>query len=195
MIRSVVGGLVAGLAMFVIGFVFWGTPLSGLAFSKANDAQSAAVQLAMAQNLTPGGTGTYTIPAPDTPQGTVAYGQGPIATIHFNARGFAANDLSMVPTGLAFALVSGVLMALGLAALGEATFAARARIVILFSLGITVWTLLAQPVFNNYGWTYWVYWFVTQTIAVVAGGLIVARWFLPAPAAVAPIEAPMPRED
>ena len=47
-------GTAAGLAMFVIGFVFWGTPLSGLAISKANDAQSAALQLAMAQNLTPG---------------------------------------------------------------------------------------------------------------------------------------------
>jgi hypothetical protein len=194
MVRSVSGGIVAGLAMFVIGFIFWGTPLSGLAFSKADDAQSAAVQLAMAQNLTPGGTGTYLIPTPATPQGTVAYGQGPIATIHFNTRGFAANDLSMVPTGLAFALVSGVLIAFGLAAQGAAGFAARARLVILFSLGMTVWTLLAQPVFNNYGWAYWVYWFVTQTIAFVAAGLLVARWFVPAPAAAAPVEAPAPTE-
>jgi hypothetical protein len=198
MVRSVLGGLVAGLLMFVIGFVFWGTPLSGLAFQKANDAQSAAVQLALAQNLTPGGTGTYLVPTPDTPQGTVAYGQGPIATIHFNARGFAANDLSMVPTGLAFALVAGVLMALGLGAVGAAGFAARARLVILFSLGITTWTLLAQPVFNNYGWAYWVYWFVTQTIAVAAAGLVIARWFLPAPRAETTpptAEAAEPTED
>jgi hypothetical protein len=198
MVRSVLGGLVAGLLMFVIGFVFWGTPLSGLAFQRVDDTRSAAVQLALAQNLTQSGTGTYLVPTPDTPQGTVAYGQGPIATIHFNARGFAANDLSMVPTGLAFALVAGVLMALGLGAVGAVGFAAHARLVILFSLGVTVWTLLAQPVFNNYGWAYWTYWFVTQTIAIAAAGLVIARWFRPAPrAAAAPptAEAAAPTED
>lgn len=195
MVRTLMGGLAAGLAMFVIGFVFWGTPLSGLAISKANDAQSAALQLAMAQNLTPGGTGTYLIPTPDTAQGTVAYGQGPIATIHFNVHGFAAEDLSMLPTGLAIALAAGVLMAFGLAAVGGASFAARARLVTLFSLGITVWTLLAQPVFNNYGWAYWVYWFVTQTIGLVVAGLIIARWFLPTAPAAAVVEGPAARAD
>ena len=186
MVRSLVGGLVAGLAMFVIGFVFWGTPLAGLALSRIDDARGADIQLALARNLAESGTGTYRIPTPDTPQGTVAYGHGPIATIHFNVHGFAANDLSMVPTGLAFALVAGVLMALGLAALGPLDFRARTRLVVLFSLGVTVWTLLAQPAFNNYGWAYWTYWFATQTIALVAAGLIAARWFMPRPAIAAP---------
>jgi len=190
MVRSVLGGIVAGLAMFAIGFVFWGTPLAGLALRHFDDARSADVQLALARNLGESGTGTYLVPTPDTPQGTVAYGQGPIATIHFNAQGFAAHNLSMVPTGLAFALVAGVLMALGLAALGPLGFAARGRLVVLFSLGMTVWTLLAQPVFNNCGWAYWIYWFATQTIGLVAAGLIVARWFMPWP--VAGVPAPDP---
>jgi hypothetical protein len=187
MVRSFIGGLVAGVVMFFIGFVFWGTPLSGVAFNKANDGEAAAVQLAMAQNLTRGGTGTYRIPAPDTQAGTVAYGRGPIATVHFNSGGFAANDLSMMLPGLIFALVSGLLMSFGIGAVSrENDFAQIARLVILFSLGFTGWAILAQPVFNNFGWTYWIYFFVSEAVSFIAAGLVIARWFVPkeAPAAV-----------
>src|SRR5690349_7746958 len=153
MLRSLIGGLVAGLVMFFIGFVFWGTPLAEAAFSKADDAQSAAVQTALAQNLNPSGTGTYVIPTPSTAQGTELYGRGPIAMVHFNTGGFAAEDMSMMLPGLIFALVSGLMMAFGIAAVSrENSFAEVTRLVVLFSLGITTWTILAQPVFNHFGW-------------------------------------------
>jgi hypothetical protein len=194
MIKSLMGGLVAGIVLFFIGFVFWGTPLSGLAFSPANDTESAAVQLSLAQNLTRGGTGTYVIPSPSTPEGTTLYGRGPIAMIHFNTGGFAANDLGMMLPGFIFALVSGLMMSLGIAAVGkENSFAELARLVILFSLGITIWTILAQPVFNNFGWTYWIYFFVSEAVALIAAGLVVARWFVPKDHVVAtPIAEPPP---
>ena len=193
MIRSLIGGLVAGVVMFLLGFVFWGTPLAELAFARAPEAQSAAVQLAMAQNLTPTGTGTYIIPSPSTAGGTVLYGRGPIATVHFNSGGFAADDMSMMLPGLIFALVSGVLMALGIGAVArEKSFAETARLVVLFSLGLTVWTILAIPVFNHFGWTYWIYLFVSESIAVIAGGLVIARWFVPATPVAAPAEPVTP---
>lgn len=194
MFKSLIGGLVAGIVMFMIGFVFWGTPLSEAAFNKADDTASAAVQLSLAQNLTRTGTGTYLIPTPKTQAGTVAYGQGPIATVHFNTGGFAANDMGMMLPGFIFALVSGLLMSFGIAAVGrENSFAEVARLVVLFSLGTTIWTILAQPVFNNYGWRYWIYFFVSEAVAFIVAGLIVARWFVPkAPAATvsAPAETP-----
>ena len=185
MVRTIIGGLVGGLLLFFIGFVFWGTPLSEIAFAKATDQEAAAVQLSLAQNLTRTGTGTYLIPTPNTQAGTVAYGNGPIATIHFNTSGFAANDLGMMLPGLAFALVGGLLMSFGISAVGrENSFAQVARLVVFFSLGLTSWILLSQPVFNNFGWTYWVYFFVTESVAFIAAGLVIARWFVP-PAIVA----------
>lgn len=188
MVRSIIGGLVAGLVMFFIGFVFWGTPLSGMAFNETGDNEAAAVQLSLAQNLTRSGTGTYVIPAPTTPQGTTLYGQGPIATVHFNTGGFAAEDMSMMLPGLIFALVSGVLMSLGIGAVArENSFAQTARMVVLVSLALTAWSILAQPVFNHYGWAYWIYFFVTEAIAFIAAGLIIARWFVPALPAAAPV--------
>jgi hypothetical protein len=180
MVRSVIGGLVAGLVIFVIGFIFWGSPLSEIAFAKATDAQTVAVQNALAQNLNASGTGTYVIPTPSTPLGTEAYGRGPIAMVHFNTGGFAAEDMSMMLPGLIFAIVSGLLLAFGIAAVAkENSFGETARLVVLFSLGITIWTILAQPVFNNFGWTYWVYLFVSEAVALIVAGLIIARWFVP----------------
>jgi hypothetical protein len=186
MVRTIIGGIVGGVILFFIGFVFWGTPLSEIAFAKANDQEAAAVQLSLAQNLTRGGTGTYVIPTPTTQEGTVLYGRGPIATIHFNTGGFAANDMGMMLPGLAFALVAGLLMSFGIAAVGrENSFSQVARLVVFFSLGMTSWILLAQPIFNNFGWPYWVYFFVTESIAFIAAGLVIARWFVPAAEAAA----------
>ncbi len=188
--RTLIGGLVAGLILFVVGFIFWATPLGQLAFKTAPDAQGAAVQLALAQNLSPTGTGTYAIPAAHTQQGGVLASQGPIATVHFNTSGYSPDDMTMILPGLVLALISGVLLAMGLSVLaGTRSFGEQARLVLFVSVGITMWTILGQPVFNHYGWGYWIYAFIAETVALVLAGLVVARWFLPHERA-APADAP-----
>ena len=183
MARTVIGGLVAGLIIFAIGFIFWGTPLREMAFTNADEAASAAVQTSLAQNLTPTGTGTYTIPSTKTAAGTVLYGNGPIATIFFNTSGFPVNDTNAIVTGLVLAMVTGLLMAFGLAAVGGSSFESLARLVILFTLGFTIWEFLATPVFNHFGWGHWIYSFISEAVSLIAAGLVLARWFMPRPAA------------
>ena len=180
--RTVIGGIVAGIIIFLVGFVFWATPLAEFAYKTAGDAEGAAVQLALAQNLSQGGTGTYIIPAHESAPGAVLYAQGPIATVHFNTSGYSPDDMSMILPGFVMALVAGVLMAFGLAAVGGGgrSFAGTAQLVVLYSVAITLWTILAQPVFNHFGWGYWVYSFIAETTALILAGLVVARWFLPA---------------
>ncbi len=189
--RTVIGGIVAGIIIFVVGFVFWATPLAEFAYKTAGDQQGAAIQLALAQNLSESGTGTYIIPAHESAQGAVLYAQGPIATVHFNTTGYSPDDMSMILPGFIMALISGLLMAFALAAVGGGgrSFAASAQLVVLFSLAVTIWTTLSQPVFNHYGWGYWVYSFLAETTGVVLAGLVVARWFLPHPRS-APADAP-----
>jgi hypothetical protein len=196
MVRTFIGGLVGGLILFVTGFIFWATPLGELPFNRANDTQNAAVQLAMAQNLAE--TGAYIIPAHTSAGGAVLYAQGPIATVYFNTRGYSPDDMSMIVPGLVLALVSGLLMAFGLAEVGGGgrSFGGTARLVILFSLGFTIWEYLATPVFNHFGWRYWIYAFTAESVSLILAGLVIARWFLPgAPAEVAaateaPVESP-----
>lgn len=179
MIRTVIGGLVAGIIIFVIGFIFWATPLGELAYSKADEAQNAAVQASLAQNLTPSGTGTYIIPANTSAAGAVLYARGPIATVHFNTRGYSPDDMSMILPGFIVALIAGLLIAFGLAAVGERSFGELARLVVCFSLGFTVWEYLGSPIFNHYGWGHWIYTFIAESVSLILAGLVVARWFVP----------------
>jgi hypothetical protein len=188
MIRTVIGGIVGGIILFVVGFVFWATPVGEFAYETAGDQQGANVQLALAQNLPE--TGAYVIPYPMTAAGAVNYSQGPIAVVHFNTGRFAPDDMSMILPGFLFAIGSGLLMAFGLAAVGGGgrSYAGTATLVVLFSTGITVWTILAQPVFNHFGWGYWVYAFIAETTGLILAGLVIARWFLPPSRTVATAE-------
>jgi hypothetical protein len=193
MVRTFLGGLVGGVILFVMGFIFWATPLGEIPYSRAGDPQNAAIQLALNQNLTPTGTGAYVVPMTQSPQGAILYAQGPIATVFFNTQGYSPDDMSMLLPGFIAALVAGLLMAFGLAAVGGGgrSFAGTARLVVLFSLGFCVWEYLASPIFNHFGWTYWIYSFVAESASLIFAGLVIARWFLPraqeaAPAAAAP---------
>jgi len=192
MVRTFIGGIVGGVILFVAGFIFWATPLGELPYHQADDTRSAAVQLSLNQNLTPTGTGAYIIPSHRTAQGSIAYGQGPIATVYFNTMGYSPDDMSMLLPGLILALVAGLLMAFGLAAAcgGGRSFAASAKLVVLYSLAFTLWEYLATPVFNHFGWRFWIYAFAAESVSLILAGLVIARWFLPrahyeAPAAAA----------
>jgi hypothetical protein len=181
MARTFIGGIVGGIVIFVLGYIFWATPLGDIPFKTAGDAQNAAVQMAMAQNLTQTGTGAYIIPAHHSAQGAVLYAKGPIATVYYNTSGFSPDDMSMILPGFIVALVSGLLIAFGLAAVGGGgrSFAGTARLVVLFSFGFTTWEFLGAPIFNHFGWGYWVYAFVAESVSLIVAGLVVARWFMP----------------
>ena len=182
--KTILGGLIGGVVLFVVGFLFWGTPLAGLAYSHADDATNAQLQAALAQGLTRTGTGTYMIPWPTSDRGTVLFGQGPVATVHFNTSGFAVSDPGAIISGLMLALITGLLIAIGLGFAGVRSFAERARLVVLLSVAATMYLTLAQPILNHQGWGYWLYSFVAGAASLSAAGLVIARWFLPNVAAI-----------
>lgn len=182
MIRIVIGSIVGGIVQFLIGFIFWGTPLSRLTFSVAPDPQNAAVQTALAQNLTATGTGTYYIPWPDTAQGTILHGRGPVAMIFYNTGGFPQTETSALIGGLVLSIVS--LFLLGLALLAVAArvpdFASRLRIVLCAGAATTLYFILGMPTYNFFmPWGYWVYLAVSLLVGFAAGGAVLARWFVP----------------
>ena len=179
--RTVLGGIVGGFALYLVGFIFWGSPLSNLAFSTVDDARGAAVQMALAQNLTENGTGTYVIPWPSTQEGTVLFGQGPIATVHFNTGGFPVVDTSALIAGLVLALITGIIIAFALRIVGDRVpgFAERAKVAVLFALAATLYLDIGQPIFNHYGWRYFTYLFLSNFIGLAVAGLVIAKWFLP----------------
>ena len=186
MVRILIGSVVGGLAQWIVGAVFWGTPLSRIAFHVADDPANAGVQQALAQYLTPTGTGTYYVPWPDTPQGTILHGRGPVALIHFNMSGFPLMNSASLIEGLILSIVSILLIGLALHAVGARVqdFASRAKLVVFFAVATTLYFTIGQPVFNYYmPWGYFVYLGLSQVLGLIAGGLVLVRWFMPAPAA------------
>lgn len=174
MVRTIVGGLLGGLAMYLVGFLFWGTPLSALAYHRADEQAGANLQTAMAQALTPSGSGVYVIPDPATAQGTILYGKGPVATVFYNSSGFPVTDSAALVGGLILALAVGVLIALALRFV-TADFRGRARVTFLFALAAVLWLHVGQAVFNHGPWGYMLYLAFSDFLAVIAAGLIAAK--------------------
>lgn len=174
MIRITIGGLLGGLAMFIIGFLFWGTPLAALALSRADDQASANLQAALAQGLNSGGTGVYIIPDPATAQGTILYGKGPVAQIFYNSSGFPVTDGAALIGGAILAVVVGLLIALALRfALPD--FDSRARASVIFAVAAALWMHVGQAVFNHAPWGYILYLAFSDFVALAAAGLIAAK--------------------
>lgn len=181
--RVLLGGLLGGVAMWIVGFIFWGTPLSMLATSNAGDSASVAVQAALAQHLGPNGTGAYPIPWPGTPLGTQAYGEGPTALVLFNTNGFALPDTAALVGGLILGIVCALLLAFALARLTIGmSFAQRLTAVGLFAVAFTAYSQLGQPVFNHAPWGYFIYLWISEVAGWLAAGAAIA-WLLPKPTA------------
>jgi hypothetical protein len=191
MIKLMFGSFVAAIAMMISGFVYFAGPVALMGFSTANDTQSAVLQSAFAANLPE--TGTYLIPNPATESGTTLYGKGPVATVHYNRRGFSLETMDGMMWGFALYLVAAALMAGALSQLDRRVpdFKSRAVIVVCFAFACTALNILTDPIFSHQDWTFAIFAFVGDVLILCIGGLILARWFLPTRAEMA---SPLPAQ-
>ncbi|NJC34699.1 hypothetical protein GGR88_002213 [Sphingomonas jejuensis] len=182
--RTIIGGLLGGLALYFVGFIFWGTPLAALAYKSLPEAQGAALQLAMAQTLTTGGTGTYVVPNPATNAGTTLYGQGPVATVHYNSGGFPVVDAGALAVTLVLALIAGLVIAFALAKVARrsAEPSLAFRVGALFAIAIPLYLRLGDAFSNHFGLGYFAYGFVADAIGFVACVAVISRFLRVAPA-------------
>ena len=173
--RALVGAIAAAVAMFILGFIFFATPLANIGLKSVPDAQAAAVQTALAQNLPE--TATYSVPSGLTSSQTVQYGQGPISTIHYNTKGYAIGDAPTMIGGFVHMLVVALLIAAGLGALSRyvPTFAERVRLLVLGVLGSTIFMRLGEPIWYHHDWGHAIYLFVADTISLVVAGFIILK--------------------
>jgi len=188
MVRVILGAAAAAVAMLFIGFIFFATPLAGFGMAGIEDGQAAAVQQTLAANLPR--TGTYAVPGTDTQAQTNMYSQGPIATIHYNTGGFAAEDPTMFLAGFIFNFLVALLIGAALIGIDRRVpdYGSRARVALLIAVAAAAFTHLGEPLYWHHDWGHFIYLFVADSAALAAAGLIVA-WFLPA-ARAAPEDAP-----
>ncbi|HVQ08139.1 MAG TPA: hypothetical protein VMS43_06860 [Allosphingosinicella sp.] len=183
MIRVVWGSFVAAIAMFIIGFVFFGPlGLKNLANKSVDDVPALAIQQALKANLPQ--TGTYMIPD-DTRSGgqTAMYGNGPIATVHYNSSGFvAALDPATIGKGFVFNFAIALLIGLALIGIDGRVrdFGSRARVAAIIGIAGAAFTNLGEPLYYHHDWPHFLYAFIADALMLAAAGVIVA-WFLKAP--------------
>ena len=190
MIRVIFGSAVAAVVMFLVGLVFFGPlGLSNLGTRNVDDNQAAAVQQTLAANLPR--TGTYFIPeAGASAAQTVMYGQGPIATVHYNTGGFAATETSAIVGGLVFNFLVALLIGAALIGIDQRVpdLKSRARLAVIIAVAGSAYSHLGEPIYYHHDWSHFIYLFIADSLALAAGGFTVA-WFLPVSRA-APAEAP-----
>lgn len=179
MIKVLIGSVAGGVLMFLIGFIFWASPLNHLAFSGASEQQSANVQLALANNLPH--VGRYIVPDPGTAGGTTLYGKGPVAVVDYNPMGFSTQGGSWMLGGFVQEVVVAGLIGFSLLGVsGRVTdFAGRARLVIGFSAAGAVLMTLSDPIWMHADWRFGIYNLVACMAMLIGPGLLIARWFLP----------------
>lgn len=177
--RVIIGAVAGAVAMFILGFLFWATPLSLLATGSLDDTQAANVQLALAQNMPE--TGAYEVPTDGSQAQKSMYSRGPIAFIQYNADGAGDPAVQDMLAGFIHMYVSALLIGFALLAISYHVreFGTRARIIGFFALGAGVFMHLGMPIWAHHGWNYYIYVFITDVISLAAAGLIIARWFLP----------------
>ncbi len=183
-IRAVIGGLVGALAMFAVAFLFWATPLNRLAYANTDEAKSAAVQVALAQNLPH--TGRYLVPDPNTAGGTTLYGRGPVATIDYNSGGFSTSgDPKSLIGGLIQEAVTSLMIAFALFAISYRVtdFTSRFRVGLGLTAAATVMISLSDPIFMHGPWNFAIYNLIASIAMLGAATFVIARWFLPLPRA------------
>lgn len=196
MIRVIIGSAAAAVAMFIIGFIFFGMGLQNLALKSVTDLQAAPIQQALRANIAD--TGTYVVPGDRTAEQTRMYGTGPVAMIHYNVNGQVAGmSAGLALKGLLFNFA--IALAIGLALIGidgrVRDFGSRMRVVVITAVAAAAFTHLGMPIYFPQGWAWYVYLFIADAVALAAAGIIVA-WFIrtePEPAVVG--EAPVRTEE
>lgn len=188
--RALVGAVAAAVILFVMGFILFATPLHHIAVKSLPDPQAASVQTVLAQNMPE--TGTYAVPSARTADQTTLYGRGPVATVHYNVRGYPVGDGATMLKGLVHMLAVGLLMAIGLYHLSRhiGSFSERMRLLLLGVVGATLFVHLRDPIWFHHGWTYAIYLFLADTVSLALAGLAILK-LLPATLhSAAPADAP-----
>lgn len=191
MFKILIGAVVGGLVQFIIGAIAWATPLGRLAFNQADGAATADLQTALARTLSQTGTGTYFIPSPETAEGTVMLGKGPVALVMFNTSGFPPMDPASLITGLVLSIIMLFLVGIALSMIDG--FAKRMQALVLIGVATTLYFIFALPVFNIYmPWAWWIYLGVECLIAFIVGGFVMLKWFMPKAIEAIPAAEPRP---
>lgn len=176
----------AALAMFVLGAVYWMSPLPYRALTPVGDNSAAALALG---EVFPA-TGTYLIPGPEISDPALLnelYRRGPSAEVHFVREGHEP----MEPAVFVMGLVHYFIVALLLAALVNRfagptpSYSGVVKLTALVGLVGAVLICLTDPVWWHHPWGWPMAKAIYAVLATTVAGLVLGRFFRMRPTAAA----------
>ena len=179
MIRVLLGSVLGAVAMFVLGFIFFGA-LGSIPVDDLGDREAAEVQSSLAANMGDLPAGAYVVPGTGSQAQERMFTDGPIATIQYNPSGFETMDASVFLSGFVHMLISSLILGAALYTIAAhvRSFSARLSIVALFGLAASVYMHLGNPIWYHQGWLYHIWLFIGDFVSFLAAGAIIA-WFMP----------------
>lgn len=162
------GALVAAIVMFLLGYVFFDL-LFPMALTPLAPDAAQAVQAALGSHLP--ASGSYAVPMDEN-----AWMAGPSALITFAAAGQVPTMAMAMILGFLHMAVCIFIFGLALNAIGG-DFARQAKIVLLVGTAASAFMHLGDPIWYGGGWKMSIFLFVADGVMLIAGGLVLAKWF------------------
>ena len=178
--RLLIGSVLASLAVFLWGWMFWNGPLTSAVYTEILDQDTVANDL-LAQLRS---TGVYFLPYdPHDWQDTMErQRRGPVATIHFRREGVEPQSPGILVRGFLHVLISVVILAFALrmAASALPRYADRMRFTALLALAAAVFANLDQPIWWHQTWGFHLVNAFYDFSAWLIAGLFLAAFIQPA---------------
>ena len=180
MLKLAIGVVAAAVAMFLWGFLYFGTGVMDPFAHMTSDGET-AISEALRAHLP--AHATYYVPDPKV--GTMEeWGQrlqaGPMAEIHFNPTGDSPMNASVMVQGFIHMLITAALLALAMQMIASATptYLDRLKVAALIGFTMSLFMHLGAPIWWHYDWWYAIVIFLYDFIAVTIAGAVLA-YFVP----------------
>ena len=180
--KKLLGIILATVAMFAFGAVFWMTPLTTSFFMSATDDEVAGRRL---KEMFPA-SGTYFVPSPQSnPEKRLELlKSGPLVTLHVDYERKLQGDPDPKTLGVGFVheLISLTLAALVMGSLLGALTTYVRRVSFMAMLGVLIawFSPLSQPIWWHHPWPVHVVDAVYTVLAWLVSGLVLAAFIKPA---------------
>lgn len=153
--RLVIGSVVAAIALFFWGFVYWTKlPFSGQVMKAMPGQESYMEQVKSAVTE----TGVYLIPGGDEVLTEAAaaerFREGPIATVIYRREGSEPMPPTTFVYGFLHMLVSALIAGIVVMTSGRRTFFGRVMLIFWIGLFTAVWTEISDVVWYYFPWNY-----------------------------------------
>ncbi len=152
--KPILGALLAAVATFFWGFIFWATPIGGLIMHELESSDSAAVQDAVGEHID--ASGVYFVPQMTDENAEERHAAGPLVQLFVHKDGAGMMNPVNMLLGLMVMFITALIFSLFATSIPSAhgSVGATAGFGVVVGLITAVWSNLGNPFWFYHPWDY-----------------------------------------